>query len=139
MQQKLSSGHFYPIPAMPNAPTKPAPTPNDVPPEGLDTAYGRLYRPLTIGWQFFVLFLAFAGGPAFAWLTGQVPGDLSANARNALFVPVVAILFFGYVLWVTRLNTIAFGSIGWGLLKALFRVIILKRKPESVADLMPSR
>jgi hypothetical protein len=124
---------------MSNDPANARFTQGDIPPEGIDTPHGRLYRPLAIGWQVVVLFAAFVGGPAFAWLTGQIPGDLSTNAKNMLFVPMVAIFFFGYSLWVTRLNAIAFSGIGWGLLKALFNIIILKRKPDSVADLMPSR
>jgi hypothetical protein len=69
---------------------------------------------------------------------GHVPGVSVVGAKNVLFVPMVAIFFFGYGLWVTRLNAIAFGSIGWSLLKALFRILILKRKPEAVAELMPA-
>jgi len=114
-------------------------TPTNVPAEGLETPYGYLYRPLPAAWQIVVTFAAFAGGPAFAWVIGQVPGDLSQTARAALFVPIVAIFFLGYGLWIARLNAIAFHGIGWRLLKSLFNLIVLRRKPESLADVMPSR
>lgn len=124
---------------MPHDPAKPGFTPLDVPPGGLETPYGVLYRPLDNGWQILVLFAAFAGGPAFAWVIGQVPGDLSQSAKDVLFIPMVAIFFLGYGLWIARLNAIAFHGIGWGLLKALFNLIVFRRKPDSVADLIPSR
>lgn len=124
---------------MPNDPAKPGFTPLDVPPEGLETPYGILYQPPGNGLQILVLFAAFIGGPAFAWVIGQVPGDLSQTARDVLFVPMMAIFFLGYGLWITRLNAIAFHGIGRGLLKALFNFIAFRRKPKSVADLIPSR
>lgn len=114
-------------------------TPTHVPPEGLETPYGYLYRPLTDGKQIIVVIAAFVGGPAFAWVIGQVPGDLSQTARDVLFAPMVAIFFLGYGFWIARLNAIAFHGIGWGLLKALFNLIVFRRKPESLADVMPSR
>ena len=125
--------------AMPHDPAKPEFTPLDVPPGGLETPYGILYRPLASGLQILVLFAAFIGGPAFAWVIGQVPGDLSQTARDVLFVPMVAIFFLGYGLWIARLNAIAFHGIGLGLLKALFKLIVFRRKPEAVADFIPSR
>ena len=124
---------------MPHDPAKPEFTPIDVPPHGLETPYGYLYRPLGNGTQILVLFAAFIGGPAFAWVIGQVPGDLSQTARDVLFVPLVAIFFFGYGVWIARLNAIAFHGIGWGLLKALFNLIVFRRKPDSISELMPSR
>jgi hypothetical protein len=68
-----------------------------------------------------------------------MPGDMSQTAKDVLFVPMMAIFFLGYGLWVARLNAIAFQGIGWGLLKALFNLIVFRRKPASVADLIPSR
>ena len=124
---------------MPNDPAKDAVTPAQVPPEGLETPYGYLYRPLTDGKQIIVAIGAFVGGPAFGWVIGQVPGDLTETARNVLFVPMVVIFFMGYSLWIARLNAIAFQGIGWGLLKTLFMLIVFRRKPKSIEDVMPSR
>ena len=97
---------------MPNDLAKPRITPPDIPSKGVDTPHGRLYQPLAEGWQIVVMFAAFIGGPAFAWLTGRIPGDLSDNARYVLSVPIVFIFIFGYGLWITRLNVIAFRGIG---------------------------
>jgi len=124
---------------MPNDPAKEAFTPAQVPPEGFETPYGYLYRPLTDGKQIIVAIAAFVSGPAFGWVMGQVPGDLTETARNLLFVPMVVIFFMGYSLWITRLNAIAFQGIGWGLLKTLFMLIVFRRKPKSIEDVMPSR
>ena len=124
---------------MPNDPAKEAFMPAQVPPEGLETPYGYLYRPLTNGKQIMVAIAAFVGGPTFGWTIGQAPGDLTETARNLLFVPMVVIFFTGYGLWITRLNAIAFQGIGWGLLKTLFMLIVFRRKPRSIEDVMPSR
>ncbi len=124
---------------MPNDPAKEAFTPAQVPPDGLETPYGYLYRPLSEGKQLIVTIAAFVGGPAFGWVIGQVPGDLTETARNFLYVPMVVIFFMGYSLWIARLNVIAFQGIGWGLLKTLFALIVLRRKPKSIEDVMPSR
>ncbi len=124
---------------MPNDLAKDGYTPMSVPPEGLETPYGYLYRPLPAGWQIVVAFAAFAGGAAFAWVIGQVPGDLSQTARDIMFVPFVAIFFLEYGLWIARLNVIAFHGTGWDLLKAFLKLVVSRRKPESLADVMPSR
>ena len=124
---------------MPNDPANPQNAPMDVPPEGLETPYGYLYRPLTNGKQILVAVAAFVAGPAFGWVIGQVPGDLSQAASDAFLVPMIVIFFMGYGLWISRLNAIAFQSIGWGLLKTLVMLILFRRKPKSFEDFMPSR
>ncbi len=124
---------------MPNDPAKDAFAPTRVPPEGLETPYGYLYHPLTNGKQIIVVIAAFFGGPAFAWVIGQVPGDLSQTARDVLFIPMMAVFFLGYGLWIARLNAIAFHGIGLGILKTLFMLILFRRKPKSIEDVMPSR
>lgn len=111
----------------------------DVPTDGVETPYGRLYRPLSDGRQILVLVAAFFGGPALAWAVGQVPGDLSETARTVVYIPFVAVFFLGYGVWVARLNAIAFEGIGRSLLKAFFTLIVLRRKPRSVQDVLPSR
>jgi len=124
---------------MPNDPSKAGFAPNELPPEGLETPHGYLYRPLTDGKQFFVLFAAFVGGPAYGWVIAQVPGDLSQTAKDLLFIPMVAVFFLGYGLWITRLNIIAFKGIGWSLFKVLFNLLVFRRKPKSIEDVIPSR
>jgi hypothetical protein len=111
----------------------------DIPPGGLDTPYGRLYEPLGQGRQVAVLAGAFFAGPALGWLVGQVPGDLSETAVTIVQVHFVVVFFIGYTVWVARLNAIAFDGIGRSLFKALFTIIVLRRKPASVEEVLPSR
>ncbi len=124
---------------MPNDPAKPAFTPNEIPAHGLETPYGYLYRPLSNGKQILVLIAVFVGGPAFGWVIAQVPGDLSPTAKDAMFVPMMAVFFVGYGWWITRLNIIAFQGIGWSLVKVLFNLLVFRRKPKSIEDVIPSR
>lgn len=124
---------------MPNDPAKTEFTPTEIPHHGLDTPYGYLYRPLGNGKQILVLIAAFVGGPAFGWVIAQVPGDLSQTARDTMFIPLMAVFFVGYGLWVARLNVIAFQGIGWGLIKMVFNLVVFRRKPQSVEDVLPSR
>lgn len=123
---------------MPNDPAKATFTPTEIPQHGLDTPYGYLYRPLSNGKQILVLIAAFVGGPAFGWVIAQVPGDLSQNAQDAMFIPLMAVFFIGYGLWVARLNAIAFQGIGWGLIKMVFNLLVFRRKPQSVEEILPN-
>ena len=107
--------------------------------QDIDTPFGRLYRPLNQWAQIAVLFAAFCGGPAVAWAAGQVPGDLSETARTVIYVPFVLVFFVGYSLWITRLNAIAFNILGRSILKAFFLMLIRRRKPHSLQEIMPTR
>ena len=124
---------------MPNDPAKAAFTPIEIPTHGLETPYGYLYRPLSNGKQIVLLIAAFLGGPAFGWVIGQVPGDLSQTAKDASFVPMMAIFFIGYGTWIARLKLIAFQGIGWNLCKVLFNLLVFHRKPKSIEDVIPPR
>ncbi|MCB1749083.1 MAG: hypothetical protein KDK06_18040 [Gammaproteobacteria bacterium] len=86
-----------------------------------------------------MLLLAFAGGPLCGSLVGRIPGDLSENARTFLCVPFVLVFFLGYALWIARLNAIAFDGLGRTLLKTLFLLVVRRRKPERIEEVMPSR
>lgn len=124
---------------MSHDPANPRFTPMDVPAQGLETPHGYLYRPLSNGKQILVLIAAFLGGPAFGWGVAHIPGDLSQSAREGMCLPMVAIFFMGYSLWIARLNAIAFEGIGWGVLKALFNLLVFRRKPKSIHDVLPSQ
>ncbi len=113
--------------------------PGEPMPPVLDTPHGRLYRPLPQLWQIAVLVAAFAGNAGLAWLLGAMPGDLSDNAKVFLHLPPFAVFFAGYALWVARMNAIAFDGIGRSLYRTLFLLIVRRRKPASLADVMPSR
>ena len=105
----------------------------------LDTPHGRLYKPLGTGRQALVLAAAFFGGPAVAWAVGAIPGDLSETARTLVYVPFVLVFFLGYAAWVARLKVIAFRGIGAPLLKALFLLVVFRRNPQSVQEVLPTR
>jgi hypothetical protein len=113
--------------------------PIEIPVGGLETPFGRLYRPLPGGWQIAVLIGAFFGGPALGWIVGRAPGDLSETARTVLHLPYMAVFFLGYSIWVARLNAIAFDCLGRSLLKTLFQLIVHRRRPRSLEEVMPSR
>jgi hypothetical protein len=72
-------------------------------------------------------------------VVGHLPGDLSEAARTFLYVPYLLVFFCGYSLWVMRLNALVFHGIGWNLLKVFFQWILLKRKPRSVEEVLPSK
>ena len=112
---------------------------NDIPKEGLDTPSGRLYRPLNEGWQILVVILACIGGPLLGGLAGKIAGDLSETAQTFLYVPMVAVFLLGYALWVARLHTIAFDSLGKSVLKTLFLMLLRRQRPKSLEDVMPSK
>ena len=111
----------------------------EIPDEGLETPYGRLYRPRAQLQQVGVLLAAFAGGPLLGWATGRALGDLSDTARALLWLPGALIFFLGYAVWVARLSAIVFDTIGRSVLRALFALIVRKRRPDSDRDILPSR
>jgi hypothetical protein len=105
----------------------------------METAAGRLYKPQPWGIQACFFVAAFAGAVATGWSVGALMPDLSESARTFLYLPFVMIFFLGYGLWLARLNALAFQFIGKGILKALFMLIVLRRKPQKLEDVLPSR
>jgi hypothetical protein len=105
----------------------------------VDTPHGRLRKPLGTGRQGLVLVAAFFGGPMLGWAVGQVPLDLSETARTLLYVPFVAVFFLGYAAWIARLKVIAFQALGAPLLRTLFLLIVRRRKPKSIEEVLPTR
>lgn len=108
-------------------------------PETIETPHGRLYKPSGGLVQFVCFAAAFFGGPLLGVLIGMYMGDLSDTAQIALYLPFVAIFFLGYGLWTARLSALAFTGIGRGILKALFMLIVRRKKPDSVHDVLPSK
>jgi len=111
----------------------------DIPPEGLETPYGRLYCPLSRGRQTVVVLLSFCAGPAAGWLLAQVPGDLSDLAQAVICGAFVLVFGAGYALWTALTSLLAFDLIGRSLLKTLFLLIVRRRKPESIEEVLPTR
>jgi hypothetical protein len=111
----------------------------ETPYENGHTPYGRLYEPKRGFIQIAMLFLTFAGGPLVGVGVGKLLGNLSEPAEIAVCLPFVAIFFMGYAMWVGRLNMLAFDLIGRGILKTFFTLLILRRKPSSIEDVLPSQ
>lgn len=111
----------------------------ETPFENGHTPYGRLYEPQRGFVQFATLFFTFAGGPVMGIGVGKWLGNLSESAEVAICLPFAAVFFMGYALWAGRLHALAFDLIGRGILKALFCLFILRRKPTSLEDVLPSR
>lgn len=111
----------------------------EIPPDGLETPHGRLYPPLAQGRQIAVVVVAFFGWIALGWLAGRVPGDLSETAMTVLYIPYALIFFLGYALWIARLRSIVFQGLGRAVLKAVFQVLVLRRKPPSMDEVIPSQ
>jgi len=105
----------------------------------LDTPHGRLYRPSGNLAQIACLIAVFFGGPLLGEGIGRYLGDLSEAAQIVLYLPFVAIFFLGYAFWMARLSAIAFDGIGRSVLKALFMLIVRRKKPENLQDLFPTR
>jgi hypothetical protein len=105
----------------------------------LETPAGWLYKPQGWAVQGAVFVAAFGGGPALGWVVGAAMPGLSESARTVLYVPFVLIFFLGYGLWLARLNALAFQFVGKGVLKALFMLIVLRRKPQRLEDVLPSK
>lgn len=103
------------------------------------TAHGVLYAPASQGRQLLNLFGVFC----LSLLVGFVPriafGDLSENARTFLHVPFVLVFGFGYAGWAARLQALGMELLGRSLFKALVQIILFRRKPKSLADVLPDR
>ena len=112
---------------------------NDIPADGLETPYGRLYRPQSYGIQIAALIAAFVASMSLGSWIAAIPGDLSTAAEVAFHIPYVLVFFFGYGLWVARVNAIVFDSIGRSLLKVLWQLIVHRKQPESKEAILPSR
>lgn len=111
----------------------------DTPFETGRTPYGVLYEPRGGGTQFCTLCLGFFGGPILGMAMGTLLGGLSETAQLLLFLPFVTIFFFGYALWVGRLNLLAFDTVGRGALRALFTILVARQRPTDADDFLPDR
>jgi hypothetical protein len=104
-----------------------------------ETAHGTLYPPVSQGRQL----LNFVGLFAASLLVGFVPrlafGEISENARTFLHIPFVLVFGFGYAGWAARLHALGMEFLGRGLFKALVQIILFRRKPKSLADVLPDQ
>ena len=112
---------------------------NDIPDAGLETAYGRLYRPQSQGTQIIALIVAFVASMSLGSWVATIAGDLSTAAHVVFHIPYALVFFFGYGLWVTRVNAIVFDTIGRSVLKALWQMIVQRKQPDARETILPSR
>jgi hypothetical protein len=112
---------------------------NDIPADGLDTPSGRLYRPQSQGIQIVALIVAFAASMSLGSWVAAIPADLSTAAQVVFHIPYVLVFFFGYGLWVARMNAIVFDTIGRSVLKALWQLIVHRKQPDPRETVLPSR
>ncbi len=103
-----------------------------------DTPYGILYRPRSAWVQIPLLNATLAACIPLGRVVGLSLGGLSDNAQVFLYVPFLLVLFGGYSLWMARLQAMAFDLVGRGLFKALFILIVRRRKPENLEELIPT-
>ena len=103
-----------------------------------ETEFGTLYAPQPTLIQILTLVGAFLGGFVVAESVIWGLGGLSEAAEIGVYAAFAAVLFIGYSFWSARLKSIAFQGIGKGILKALFWLIVRRRKPESLEELLPT-
>lgn len=111
----------------------------DIPANGLDTPFGRLYPPQSQGRQILVLIAAFFASMSLGGWIAAVPGDLSRAAQVAFHIPYAVVFFFGYGLWLARMNAIVFDAIGRSILKVLWQLMFQRKQPDGEAAVLPSR
>lgn len=105
----------------------------------METPHGALYRPRPMWIQIPLLIAAFFAGPCFGGAIGGLLGGVSENAQIFLYIPYALVFFVGYALWQARLQALAFDLLGRSLLKALFILIVKRRKPEDLTEVIPSK
>lgn len=110
-----------------------------IPAEGLRTSFGLLHRPQSQGRQILVLIAAFFVSMGLGSWIAAIPGDLSNAAGIAFHIPYVLVFFFGYGLWLARINAIIFDTIGRSILRALWQLIIHRKQPDAREAVLPSR
>ena len=103
------------------------------------TPFGLLYPPATQGRQL----LIFVGMFGLSVLLGFVPrlafGEISEKARTFLHVPFVLLFAFGYAGWAARLQALGMEFLGRGIFKALVQLILFRRKPRSLVEILPDK
>lgn len=111
----------------------------DIPDDGLETPYGRLYRPQSQSKQIFALIAAFVASMSLGGWVAAIPGDLSTAAQVAFHIPYVLVFFLGYGLWVARINAIVFDTMGRSVLKVLWQLIVHRKQPDDTKGILPSK
>ena len=104
-----------------------------------ETPFGTFYRPRSIALQMMTLLGALLGILLIGWLISHSLGGLSKNAQIFLFIPFLLILVLGYGLWLSRLEALAFEIIGKGILRALYDLIVKRKKSGNLKRILPPK
>jgi len=103
------------------------------------TPYGLLYPPANLGRQL----LNFVGVCGLSLVLGFLPrlafGEISEMASTLLHVPFVLVFGFGYAGWAARLHALGMQFLGRSIFKVLFQLILFRRKPQSLAEVLPDK
>ncbi len=89
--------------------------------------------------QIVATLLAVPGGILILFLLLSRLLATSEFASAGIFIAAVSIVGFGYSIWMGRLSAIAFNKIGKGVLWSLFSLLVQRKKPESIQDVLPSK
>jgi hypothetical protein len=65
-------------------------------------------------------------------------GQISGNAKTFLHLPFPLVFALGYAAWAARLHALGMEFLGRSLFKALVQLILFRRKPRSLADVLPN-
>lgn len=72
----------------------------------------------------------FVGSFLCGWVPSLCFGEISQKAGLFLLIPFPLVFMLGYGAWAARLQAIAFELLGRSLFKALFQLIVRRRKPD---------
>jgi len=112
---------------------------SDIPPEGIDTAYGHLYPLPKLSMQILFVVVSFLTAILLGLTISIIPGDLSELAKGVIYFIYLLVFILGYSSWVSLLGMLAFSSIKIPMMKMIFRYFVHKEKPVSVEEILPSR
>ena len=103
------------------------------------TPHGLLYPPVKQGRQLLNLFGTFVASLLLGFIPRLAFGEISETARTFLHVPFVLVFGFGYAGWAARLHALGMEFLGRGIFKVLVQIILFRRKPTSLAEVLPDK
>lgn len=103
------------------------------------TPHGEIHSPPAFGVQIAVTFASFAASIGLGFFLVAALRLESFGARVFAQAPFVLTFILGYALWTARVRALVFHTVGRGLLKALIIMLLKKRAPSRVEDVLPSR
>lgn len=111
----------------------------EIPAEGIDTPGGYLYYPPKQWKQLLFLILSFLSAIFLGFIISSIAGNISETARGFIYFIYIFLFFLGYSWWLGLTGALIFKSIKMPFIKVLYRLLIHRKKPESVHDFLPTR